>query len=248
MQTAVTAQAGQIRWSRIFNRDPTPPSAFWPPLLVEDPSTPGADSPTERKILRAQLPRWEAYVLSTHSSTVPEDFDDKRSSLRSLKRFLEKGIGVDAIRIGKRGSRWSSKYTSKSSRSDMAPPLHLTKAISSFDGNQEGEQGNSPPKVSLVSDQCLVARKNSSKTGIAPTNSLELLFNQRSEDGDMKNRDRVTIYKRARQALKTKYAKPVLAIKERARNLTRVAKRACSRSPRRPKASRESGIVPYPGT
>lgn len=247
-------EATQIRWSKILNRDPTPPSDFWPPLQTDYLIPPPRSGPVAGEVVTAGLSRREAYVISMQSTALSSQIDYEGSSLHSLKTFLEKGIGVDAIRNSVQTSRITSMDSSH--RSLVMPPERLEDLGDEKVGYDRNSMSSDEVsllemlRASPVPDRSQVARKTSGETGIVPANWLGQLFKEkRSEVAGSNNWFVIAGYvKTYPQLVKTTCARGMSAIKKRSEKLYRVTKWRQPRARRFSNYKRKSGIGPYDGT
>lgn len=118
--------------------------------------------------------------MPTEVQELLNHFEEERYSLRSLKRFLEKGVGIDAIRTSRVTSRRSSvgsvaaKPRTPSRRSIATAP----EAEASLERRQEDRNSFSLLsilRVSRVSSRSLHVRSNSGAIAIRASNGDGLL-------------------------------------------------------------------------
>lgn len=251
-----STEASQICWTGFFNRDPTPSSAFWPPLHFEYPKTQdGGGAATANGDRACQRPRREVYVFSVPDQDALDYSNEERHSLRSLKQFLEKGIGLEAL-LANVATPGSSSIRTVPQSSAPLPQRTLTlvsEASACSGGSQEDESRVSPLSMlwaSRVSTRSLAVRHTNGAAGVDPQARIELLSLEKNSKTMSSKQRRGLIERRKGNwfATKTTYSDIRLAIKGEARKVRLVLEKIYPYSRRLQSYKRRRGIGPYYGT
>lgn len=247
-------QPGQVRWSGIPNRDPTPPSEFWPPPQTDFPISPRGSVVVGADVTTAGLPRREAYVMSMHSTAMSSQIDHESTRLDSLRRFLDRGIGVDAIRNGLWTSRNTSMVSSPRSpvTSQPQPLLDLNDEKSGYDsGSVDSDEVSllEMLRASPTQDRSYLLRKPSGETEIVPENFLKRQFNEkRPECRDTQEACVIVRCFENCPQLVTHMYRSISMAERKWENLCQVTKWRQSRTRHLSNYKRKSGLEPYEGT